>query len=159
MGVIEPNSVHRQFHLIGPRSRSCTYVPWPIESLKQQYVALPGTASNFDYVLLSPTPSRCRPAIATSWPGSWTRLPEAVIVVDASDRVVAVNAPALTLFPALRPDLLLARGLRAPDVLDAIMRARASGHAERATWLDRVPVERFFELHVAAMEGPRAPRP
>jgi two-component system phosphate regulon sensor histidine kinase PhoR len=81
-------------------------------------------------------------------------LPEAVIVVDASDRVVAVNAPALTLFPALRPDLLLARGLRAPDVLDAIMCARASGHAERATWLDRVPVERFFELHVAAMEGP-----
>jgi two-component system phosphate regulon sensor histidine kinase PhoR len=81
-------------------------------------------------------------------------LPEAVIVIDASDRVVAVNAPALTLFPALRPDLLLARGLRAPDVLDAITRARASGHAERATWLDRVPVERFFELHVAAMEGP-----
>ncbi|MGO9675038.1 MAG: ATP-binding protein [Methylocella sp.] len=81
-------------------------------------------------------------------------LPEAVIVIDASDRVVAVNAPALTLFPALRPDLLLARGLRAPDVLDAVMRARASGHAERATWLDRVPVERFFELHVAAMEGP-----
>jgi two-component system, OmpR family, phosphate regulon sensor histidine kinase PhoR len=81
-------------------------------------------------------------------------LPEAVIVVDASDRVVAVNAPALTLFPALRPDLLLARGLRSPDVLDAIIRARASGHPERATWLDRVPVERFFELHVAAMEGP-----
>ena len=114
-------------------------------------------------------------------------LPEAVIVIDASDRVLAVNAPALTLFPALRPDLLLARGLRAPDVLDAIMRARASGRPERATgsiacrlsvlrtacrrhgrpsgaatmiltlgpaWLDRVPVERFFELHVAAMEGP-----
>jgi len=81
-------------------------------------------------------------------------LPEAVIVIDASDRVLAVNAPALTLFPALRPDLLLARGLRAPDVLDAISRARASGHPERATWLDRVPVERFFELHVAAMEGP-----
>src|ERR1700688_4759399 len=80
-------------------------------------------------------------------------LPEAVIVVDASDRVIAVNAPALTLFPALRADLLLARGLRAPDVLDAIMRARESGHPERATWLDRVPVERFFELHVAAMEG------
>ena len=60
-------------------------------------------------------------------------LPEAVIVVDASDRVVAVNAPALTLFPALRPDLLLARGLRAPDVLDALIRARASGRPERAT--------------------------
>ena len=76
-----------------------------------------------------------------------------MIVIDASDRVIAVNAPALTLFPALRADLLLARGLRAPDVLDAIMRARVFGHPERATWLDRVPVERFFELHVAAMEG------
>lgn len=80
-------------------------------------------------------------------------LPEAVIVIDGNDRVIAVNAPALTLFPAVRPDLLLARGLRAPDVLDAIIRARESGHHERATWLDRVPVERFFELHVAAMEG------
>jgi two-component system phosphate regulon sensor histidine kinase PhoR len=81
-------------------------------------------------------------------------LPEAVIVIDRGDRVVAVNAPALTLFPALRPDLLLARGLRSPDVLDAIIRARATGNPERATWLDRVPVERFFELNVAAMEGP-----
>ncbi len=83
-------------------------------------------------------------------------LPEAVIVIDASDRVIAVNAPALAQFPALRPDLLLARGLRAPDVLDCVMRARASGNPERATWLERVPVERFFELHVATIEGPPA---
>ncbi len=82
-------------------------------------------------------------------------LPEAVIVIDASDRVVAVNAPALALFPALRPDLLLARSLRAPDVLDGVKRARASGAPERATWLERVPVERLFELHVAPMEAPQ----
>ncbi len=80
-------------------------------------------------------------------------LPEGVIVIDASDRVLAVNAPALALFPALRQDLLLARGLRAPDVLDTVMRARASGQSERATWLERVPVERFFELNVATMDG------
>ena len=83
-------------------------------------------------------------------------LPEAVIVIDASDRVLAVNPPALALFPALRPDLLLARGLRAPDVLDCVIRARASGSPKRATWLERVPVERLFELHVAAMEAPPA---
>jgi two-component system phosphate regulon sensor histidine kinase PhoR len=81
-------------------------------------------------------------------------LPEAVIVIDAADRVRAVNAPAQMLFPAVRPDDLLARGLRAPDVLDAVARARSSGHPERATWLERVPVERFFELSVAPMEGP-----
>jgi two-component system phosphate regulon sensor histidine kinase PhoR len=80
-------------------------------------------------------------------------LPEAVIVIDAADRVSAVNAPAQALFPAVRPDDLLARGLRAPDVLDAVTRARASGHPERATWLERVPVERYFELSVAAMDG------
>jgi two-component system phosphate regulon sensor histidine kinase PhoR len=80
-------------------------------------------------------------------------LPEAVIVIDAADRVVAVNAPARMLFPVLRPDDLLARSLRAPDVLDAVKRVRASGSPERVTWLERVPVERFFELHAASMEG------
>jgi two-component system, OmpR family, phosphate regulon sensor histidine kinase PhoR len=82
-------------------------------------------------------------------------LPEAVIVIGAADRVVAVNAPARNLFPALRPDDVLARSLRAPDVLDAVKRARASGAPERVTWLERVPVERFFELNAAPMEGPQ----
>jgi two-component system phosphate regulon sensor histidine kinase PhoR len=82
-------------------------------------------------------------------------LPEAVIVIGAEDRVLAVNPPAQVLFPAVQPDHPLARGLRSPDVLDAVMRARSSGHPERATWLERVPVERFFELNVAPMEGPQ----
>jgi two-component system phosphate regulon sensor histidine kinase PhoR len=82
-------------------------------------------------------------------------LPEAVIVIGDADRILAVNAPAQSLFPALRPDDLLARGLRAPDVLDAVARARASGQPERATWLERVPVERYFELNVNPMEGPQ----
>jgi len=82
-------------------------------------------------------------------------LPEAVIVIDSADRVVAVNAPAKELFPALRPADLLARSLRAPDVLDAVKRARASGAPERATWLERVPVERYFELTAAPIEGPQ----
>ncbi|HXW71068.1 MAG TPA: ATP-binding protein [Methylocella sp.] len=79
-------------------------------------------------------------------------LPEAIIVLGAADRITAVNAAALELFPALRPNDLLARSLRAPDVLDAVKRARASGKYERATWLERVPVERFFEVHVASMK-------
>jgi two-component system phosphate regulon sensor histidine kinase PhoR len=82
-------------------------------------------------------------------------LPEAVIVIGAADRVVAVNAPARNLFPALRPDDLLARSLRAPDVLDAVKRVRETGAPERVTWLERVPVERFFELNAAPMEGPQ----
>ncbi|PNG25596.1 two-component sensor histidine kinase [Methylocella silvestris] len=93
-------------------------------------------------------PARDRAIVA----GLIDALPEAAIVIDQNDRVIALNAPARALFPALRPDLLLARGLRAPDVFDCLARARASGHQERATWLERVPVERFLELHVAAWD-------
>ncbi len=80
-------------------------------------------------------------------------LPEAVIVVGPADRILAVNAPARALFPTLRPDDLLVRSLRAPDVLDAVKRARLSSHAERVTWLERVPVERSFEIHVVPLQG------
>ncbi|MBO0733102.1 MAG: two-component sensor histidine kinase, partial [Methylocapsa sp.] len=45
------------------------------------------------------------------------------------------------------------RGLRAPDLLDAVRHARDSGTAERATWLERVPVERFFEVNAAPVSG------
>jgi two-component system phosphate regulon sensor histidine kinase PhoR len=83
-------------------------------------------------------------------------LPEPVIVVGNADRILAVNAPALTLFPTLRPDDLLVRSLRAPDVLDAIKRARLSGHEERVTWLERVPVERYFEVHVVPLSASQA---
>jgi two-component system phosphate regulon sensor histidine kinase PhoR len=83
-------------------------------------------------------------------------LPEPVIVVGNADRILAVNAAALALFPTLRPDDLLVRSLRAPDVLDAVARARESGHEERATWLERVPVERYFEVHVMPLTEARA---
>ncbi|HWX13581.1 MAG TPA: ATP-binding protein [Methylocella sp.] len=84
-------------------------------------------------------------------------LPGAVVAIDAADRIVAVNAPSKDFFPALRLDDLLARSLRTPDVLDAVKRARASGVPERVTWLERVPVERFFEANVAPMNGPFEP--
>ncbi|WP_395664393.1 sensor histidine kinase [Methylocella sp.] len=81
-------------------------------------------------------------------------LPEGVVVVDDDDRVVAVNPPAQALFPRLRPDALLARGLRAPDALDCVARARTGQRPERATWLERVPVERYLELFAAPWNGP-----
>jgi two-component system phosphate regulon sensor histidine kinase PhoR len=83
-------------------------------------------------------------------------LPEPVIVVGTADRILAVNASARSLFPTLRPDDLLVRSLRAPDVLDAVKRARTSGHEEKVTWLERVPVERFFEVHVVPLQTSQA---
>lgn len=78
-------------------------------------------------------------------------LPKPVIVVGAGDRVLAANRPARALVPALRNGDLLAIVLRAPDILDAVARARASGLAETVIWRERVPVERVFEVHVAPL--------
>ena len=80
-------------------------------------------------------------------------MPEAVVAVDSEDRIVAVNPPAEVLFPALRIGVPLASHLRSPDVLDAVDAARASDHATRASWLERVPVERLFDVSVAPVTG------
>ena len=79
-------------------------------------------------------------------------VPEATLAVDANDRVVEINVAGLALFPTLRAGDPLASHLRSPDVLDAIAVAR-EGHAARASWLDRVPVERLFEVYVADVGG------
>jgi two-component system phosphate regulon sensor histidine kinase PhoR len=80
-------------------------------------------------------------------------LPLATLVIAEDDRVIATNAVARALLPSLRGDELLARSLRAPDVLDSVARVRASGSSERVTWLERVPVERSFEVSVAPFGG------
>lgn len=76
-------------------------------------------------------------------------LPEAVLAVGSNDRIIEVNAAAQALFPALRVGAPLARILRSPDILDAIDHVRLTGEAGRASWLERVPVERVFDVNIA----------
>lgn len=76
-------------------------------------------------------------------------LPDPVLVVGPDMRVVAVNIAAAKLLPALRKNDLLVRGLRAPDVLDAVARVLNTGQAQAAIWLDRFPIERHYEIHLA----------
>ena len=80
-------------------------------------------------------------------------LPAAVLSVDSDDRILETNAPALALFPELRAGAPLASHLRSPDVLDAVVAARATGTTTQASWLERVPVERLFEVSVAPVGG------
>ena len=75
------------------------------------------------------------------------------IAVDAYDSVVAFNEQAATLLPSLRTASPLATFLRSPDVLDAVAKTRATGEAARATWLERAPIERFFEVRTAPVAG------
>jgi two-component system phosphate regulon sensor histidine kinase PhoR len=79
-------------------------------------------------------------------------IPEPILIISADSRILAANADARALFPALRPGELLALLLRSPDVLDAVARVRISGKPETVVWRERVPVERIFEVKVVALD-------
>ena len=80
-------------------------------------------------------------------------VPDVVLAIGVDDRVIEINPPARALFPTLRIGVPLANHLRSPDVLDAVVVARRDGVTTRASWLERVPVERLFEVSAAPVAG------
>lgn len=80
-------------------------------------------------------------------------LPEPVIAVGADDTILDANPAARVLIPSLRAGLPLASHMRSPDVLDAVAAARAGETTARTTWLERVPVERLFEVSVSPVDA------
>jgi len=75
-------------------------------------------------------------------------LPDPVVALNRQGDVVALNARASAVAPALRRGEPVSRGLRVPEVLDAIRRARASGTAQRVEFFERVPIDRWYEAIV-----------
>jgi two-component system phosphate regulon sensor histidine kinase PhoR len=75
-------------------------------------------------------------------------LPDPVVALDRQGEVVAFNARANALAPALRRGEPMSLGLRVPEVLDAIRRVRATGVAQRAEFFERVPLDRWYEVVV-----------
>jgi two-component system, OmpR family, phosphate regulon sensor histidine kinase PhoR len=73
-------------------------------------------------------------------------LPQPTIVVGSDLRVLAANAPARDIVPALRVGDLLALSLRDPNVLDAVRAVDATGTPLTVIWRDRVPVERIYQV-------------
>jgi two-component system phosphate regulon sensor histidine kinase PhoR len=80
-------------------------------------------------------------------------LPDPVVALNARGEVVALNAPARVIAPALRRGEPVSLGLRIPEVLDAIRRAGAAGVVQRAEFYVRVPVERWQEVIVMPVEA------
>src|SRR5208283_15638 len=78
-------------------------------------------------------------------------MPEPAMIVGPDGRAAAANAPALNLLPGLRVGEPLVLALRAPDVVDAYRRVMASGEAETVQWIERVPVERLFDVCLAPL--------
>jgi two-component system phosphate regulon sensor histidine kinase PhoR len=77
-----------------------------------------------------------------------TGLPDPVVALGRHDEVVALNAAARAVAPALRRGERVSLALRMPEVLDAIRQARATGKAQRAEFSERVPVDRWYDAVV-----------
>jgi two-component system phosphate regulon sensor histidine kinase PhoR len=73
-------------------------------------------------------------------------LPDPVVALDHRGDVVALNTQASTVALALRRGEPVSLGLRVPEVLDAIRRARTSGIAQRGEFFQRVPLDRWYEV-------------
>jgi two-component system, OmpR family, phosphate regulon sensor histidine kinase PhoR len=98
--------------------------------------------------LVEPSPPRTAPLVDALIAG----LPAPVIVLDRDSRVVAFNARAGTLAPALRRGEPASLALRVPEVVDAIRRVASGSGPQRVEFSERVPVDRWYAAHVMPVE-------
>jgi two-component system phosphate regulon sensor histidine kinase PhoR len=75
-------------------------------------------------------------------------LPGPAMVLDRDGRVIAFNAAASALAPALRRGEPALIALRMPELVDAIRRAAARREPQRVEFFERVPLDRWFEAFV-----------
>ncbi|MDO9412608.1 MAG: ATP-binding protein [Pseudolabrys sp.] len=79
-------------------------------------------------------------------------MPGAAIVLDSDTRVIAFNAAAASIAPALRSGEPALITLRMPELVDAIRRAGKTGEPQRVEFFERVPLDRWFEAFVTPVE-------
>jgi len=80
-------------------------------------------------------------------------LPDAAIVLDRESRVLAFNAAARTIAPALARGALASLALRVPEVVEAVREVAAGNQPRSVEFSQRVPVERWFMAHVRPLAG------
>ena len=88
-----------------------------------------------------------------------TGIPDPVVALDKEGRVLALNAPAAGMAPALRRGDPASIALRIPELVQAIRSANATGLPQRIEFSERVPVDRWFEAIVTPVgrgPGPQA---
>jgi len=91
-----------------------------------------------------------------------TALPDPVVALDRDGIVMAFNARASALAPALRRGEPASFALRMPEVVEAIRHTTSTGEPQRVEFSERVPVDRWYQAHVTALhlQGDRTgPRP
>ncbi|HMJ41177.1 MAG TPA: ATP-binding protein [Pseudolabrys sp.] len=79
-------------------------------------------------------------------------LPSAAIVLDSDGVVIAFNAAARAIAPALRQGEPALISLRMPELVDAVRRASKSREPQRVEFFERVPLDRWFEAFVVPVK-------
>lgn len=77
-------------------------------------------------------------------------LPDPVLVLDRRGTITAFNAHALAALGEIRIGEPVSFSLRIPEVLEAVRGVGVSGEPQTVLYVERVPVERWREAHVAA---------
>lgn len=75
-------------------------------------------------------------------------LPDAAIVLDREARVVAFNAQARVIAPALARGAPASLALRVPEVVEAVREVAARNAPRSVEFAQRVPVDRWFMAHI-----------
>ena len=76
------------------------------------------------------------------------------VVLDRDGRVIAFNAAASTIAPALRRGEAALIALRMPELVNAIRRAGKRREPQRVEFFERVPLDRWFEAFVTPIRLP-----
>jgi two-component system, OmpR family, phosphate regulon sensor histidine kinase PhoR len=95
-------------------------------------------------------PSHEGKPLATDWlvEAVVSGLPDAVIALDRRGTVVASNAAARVVAPALTRGAPLAFALRNADIIEAVRRAVESGETQRVEFFEKVPSDRWTEAFI-----------
>ena len=83
-------------------------------------------------------------------------MPDAAIVLDREGRVLAFNSAARLIAPALARGAPASLALRVPEVVEAIREVAAAGSPRGVEFAQRVPVDRWFKVHVHPVGATRA---
>jgi two-component system phosphate regulon sensor histidine kinase PhoR len=122
------------------------------EAYKTLFGWLNGTRADAELALAAETPAEPAPLLDEMI----ASLPDAAIVLDSDGRVIAFNAAARIIAPALALGAAASLALRVPEVVEAVREVAAAREARTVEFSQRVPIDRWFAGHVRPLGSVRS---
>jgi len=114
------------------------------EAYRTLFGWLNGTRASADLALADETPAEGQQLLDDMI----ASLPDAAIVLDRDGRVIAFNAAARIIAPALARGAAASLALRVPEVVAAVRDVAATREPRTVEFSQRVPIDRWFSAHV-----------